>query len=57
MKNNLITIASYAPVIIYIVYSSLTREPNSGINWIEVVTAALLGGVGNAIGNRMKNKN
>ncbi|WP_289064231.1 hypothetical protein [uncultured Zobellia sp.] len=57
MKNNLITIASYTPVIIYIVYSSLTREPNSGINWIEVVTAALLGGVGNAIGNRMKNKN
>ncbi|MDO6818983.1 hypothetical protein [Zobellia sp. 1_MG-2023] len=57
MKNNLITIASYAPVIIYMVYSSLTREPNSGINWIEVVTAALLGGVGNAIGNRMKSKN
>ena len=57
MKNNLITIASFAPVIIYIVYSSLTREPSSGINWVEVVTAALLGGIGNAIGNKMKNKN
>ena len=57
MKNNLITIASYLPVIIYLVYSSLTREPNSGINWIEVVTVGLLGGVGTAIGNRMKNNN
>lgn len=58
MKNRelLGILASVGPAAIYIIYTFVTKETNSGIDWTEVLIAGILGIVGKALGDQIKNK-
>ena len=43
MKNLVINLVAYGPVVGYIIYSRATNVPNSGFNWVELVIVILLG--------------
>jgi hypothetical protein len=57
MKRNLIAnIISIAPVILYNAYTLGTKEPNSGIDFSQVIMSALIAMISFGIGNNIKNK-
>ncbi|WP_405266879.1 hypothetical protein [Cellulophaga sp. Ld12] len=56
MKNLVINLVAYVPVVGYIIYSRATKVPNSGFNWVELVIVILLGVVGSMLGQYLKQK-
>ncbi|QXP52316.1 hypothetical protein [Cellulophaga sp. HaHa_2_1] len=56
MKNLVINLVAYGPVVGYIIYSRATNVPNSGFNWVELVIVILLGVVGSMLGQYLKQK-
>ena len=56
MKNLVINLVAYGPVVGYIIYSRATNVPNSGFNWVELVIVILLGVVGSMLGQYLKRK-
>ncbi len=56
-KNQLLgNIVSYLPIALYLIYTISTREKNSGIDWTEIIIAAVIAMISTSIGNRIKNK-
>jgi len=46
----------YFPPIAYIAFTLVTHHKGEGIDWTEVILAAIIGVVSSAIGKRIKNK-
>lgn len=56
MKNFIVNLISFGPVLVYTVYALWTKEPNSGIDWSEVTIATVLGIIGSAMGKNYQSK-
>ncbi|WP_299434917.1 hypothetical protein [uncultured Maribacter sp.] len=56
MKNFVVNLIMYGPVVAYIIYSQYTRVPNSGFNWVELITVIFLGLLSSAIARKCKEK-
>ncbi|MBU3028082.1 hypothetical protein Q4603_07070 [Zobellia galactanivorans] len=56
MRNLIANIVAFAPPILYIVYTSLTRQPNSKIDWMEVLTVMLIAILASVLGKKIRDK-
>ena len=55
-KNVLANIVSIAPVVLYNAYTLSVKEPNSGIDYSQVLIAAIIAMISFGIGNNIRNK-
>ncbi|MGV7108134.1 hypothetical protein [Flavobacterium sp. U410] len=56
MRNVLAYAVMIVPLIIYNLYCFATKEPNSGIDFVQVLIAFVLGIIFYNVGLRIKNK-
>ncbi|PIQ15610.1 MAG: hypothetical protein COW67_07555 [Flavobacteriales bacterium CG18_big_fil_WC_8_21_14_2_50_32_9] len=58
MKNRKLigNLVAYIPLLIYLIYTVATMEPNSGISWSNVLIAGVIGVVSSTIATKIKNK-
>jgi len=58
MKNRKLigNLVAYIPLLMYLVYTIATMEPDSGIDWSNVLIAAVIGIISSTIATKIKNK-
>lgn len=56
MKNFFIYTLCFSPLIIYNVYMLFTKEPNSGIDTIQIGISGILGIAGYVISQKVSNR-
>lgn len=55
-KKILGNLVAYVPPIIYVIYTFMTHQKNTGVDWTEVIIAAIIAMISSAAGKQIKNK-